>query len=101
MTRLVNTDPAVRENAAWALGEIGPAAKKAVPKLTEMLDHEIEQSIRCVNEVAEGLEGVSLSVHLCHAHFNREHSTKGPYDLVIEGLGRMNVDRFALELATP
>ena len=42
-----------------------------------------------------------LSVHFCHAHFNRQHGTKGPYDLIIGALGEMNVQRFAMELATP
>jgi len=65
------------------------------------VDHEIEQSIRCVNEVAEGLEEISLSVHLCHAHFDRRHGSKGPYDLIIAALGQMKADRFAMEFATP
>ena len=42
-----------------------------------------------------------LSVHLCHAHSNRRHSTRGPYDLIVDALGRMNVHRFAMEFATP
>ncbi len=65
------------------------------------IDHEIEQSVRCANEVAEGLEGISLSVHLCHAHFDRRHGSKGPYDLIIAALGQMKADRFAMEFATP
>jgi 5-methyltetrahydropteroyltriglutamate--homocysteine methyltransferase len=65
------------------------------------VDHEIELSVRCVNGVADGVEGVSLSVHLCHAHFDRRHGTSGPYDLIIGALGQMNVDRFAMEFATP
>ena len=65
------------------------------------VDHEIEQSVQSVNRSVEGLEGVPVSVHFCHAHFNREHSTKGPYDLIIEALGDMNVERFAMEFATP
>ena len=65
------------------------------------VDHEIEQSVRCVNGVTEGIEDVFLSVHLCHAHFNRRHGTKGPYDLIIGALGEMNVQRFAMEFATP
>ena len=65
------------------------------------IDHEIELSFSSVNRVVEGLEDVPVSVHICHAHFNREHSTQGPYDLIIGGLAEMNVDRFAMELATP
>ena len=65
------------------------------------VDREIELSVRSVNGATEGIDDVFLSVHLCHAHFDRRHSTRGPYDLVVGALGRMNVDRFAMEFATP
>jgi 5-methyltetrahydropteroyltriglutamate--homocysteine methyltransferase len=64
------------------------------------VDHEMELSVRSVNAVVEGAT-VPISVHLCHAHFNRKHGTKGPYDLIMGALGQMNADRFAIELATP
>ena len=65
------------------------------------IDREIELSVQSVNGSVAGLEGVPVSVPFCHAHFNREHATKGPYDLIIEALGDMNVERFAMEFATP
>ena len=65
------------------------------------VDREMELSVRCVNGATEGVRGAVLSVHLCHAHFNRRHGTRGPYDLIMGALGQMNVDRFAMELATP
>jgi 5-methyltetrahydropteroyltriglutamate--homocysteine methyltransferase len=65
------------------------------------VEREIDLCVRCVNGATEGVEGVHLSLHLCHAHWDRRHATKGPYDLVIGALGRMNVDRFAMEFATP
>ena len=65
------------------------------------IDHEIELTVASMNSAVAGLENVPLSVHFCHAHFNRQHGTKGPYDLIIGALGDMNVDRFAMELATP
>jgi 5-methyltetrahydropteroyltriglutamate--homocysteine methyltransferase len=65
------------------------------------IEREIELCVKCVNGATEGIEGVSLSLHLCHAHFDRRHVTRGPYDLIIGALGRMNVDRFAMEFATP
>ncbi len=49
----------------------------------------------------EGIDDAFISVHMCHAHFNRRHSTSGAYDLIIDALGEMNVDRFAMEFATP
>ena len=63
--------------------------------------HEIEMAVLGVNGAVEGVDHPLISVHLCHAHANRQHSTRGPYDLVIGALGRMNVQRFAMEFATP
>lgn len=65
------------------------------------IDHEIELSVSSVNRAVDGLDSVPISVHICHAHFNRQHNTQGPYDLIIGGLAEMNVDRFAMEFATP
>ncbi len=65
------------------------------------VNHEIAMSVAGVNGATEGIKGVFLSVHLCHAHYNRRHGSRGPYDLIIGALGEMNVDRFAMEFATP
>ena len=65
------------------------------------VDHEIDMAVQGVNGAVEGVEHPLISVHLCHAHSNRQHSTRGPYDLVIGALGGMNVRRFAMEFATP
>lgn len=37
IAQLAYDDTIVREKSAWALGEIGPAAKKAVPRLSEIV----------------------------------------------------------------
>ena len=65
------------------------------------VEHEIETCVRSVNGVTEGSTDVPISLHLCHAHFDRRHATSGPYHLIIEALGQMNVQRFAMEFATP
>lgn len=62
---------------------------------------EIEMSIRGVNGAVQDVNHPFISVHLCHAHGNRKHSTRGPYDQIIGALSRMNVHRFAMEFATP
>ena len=67
----------------------------------EDVDHEIEMAVQGVNGAVQGVDHPLISVHLCHAHANRRHSTRGPYDLVIGALGRMDVHRFAMEFATP
>jgi len=51
--------------------------------------------------VLDGITGVHTSMHLCHAHFKRQHKTEGPYDLIMPALDRIRVDTISLELATP
>ena len=65
------------------------------------IDNEIQLSIQSINAVVEGFQKIPFSIHLCHAHYNRKHGTKGPYDLIIDALSEINVDRFAMEFATP
>ena len=64
------------------------------------VDREMELSATSVNATVRDAE-VSISLHLCHAHFARQHATRGPYDLIMDALGEMDADRFAMELATP
>lgn len=67
----------------------------------EDIQKELEISVETINQVTEGLEDVFISVHLCHAHGYRRHSTEGAYDPIMCALQRMNVNRFAMEFATP
>ena len=93
---------AIQLDDPWLALLVDPAYRERVG-ITDV-DHEIELSIRGVNGATEGVwdsNKVFLSVHLCHAHSNRRHSTHGPYDLIVGALGRMNVHRFAMEFATP
>ena len=65
------------------------------------VDREFESCIKGLNEATKGISSDSISLHLCHAHFNRSHSTTGPYNIIMEALGEMDVGRFAMEFATP
>ena len=93
---------AVQLDDPWLALLVDPAYRERVGIAD--VDHEIELAIRGVNGATEGswpAGDVLLSVHLCHAHSNRRHSTRGPYDLIIGALGAMHVHRFAMEFATP
>lgn len=90
---------AVQLDDPWLALLVDPSYRES-ENITD-IDHEIELAIKCVNEATAGIENVHLSVHMCHAHFNRQHGTKGPYDTIIGALEQINVDRFAMELATP
>jgi 5-methyltetrahydropteroyltriglutamate--homocysteine methyltransferase len=93
---------AVQLDDPWLALLVDPAYRERVG-ITDV-GHEIELAIRGVNGATEGVwpsGRVLLSVHLCHAHSNRRHATRGPYDLIIGALGEMHVHRFAMEFATP
>ena len=90
---------AIQIDEPWLALLVDPAFRKR-DGITD-IDREIELSVKCVNEVADAVEGVPVSVHLCHAHFARKHGTSGPYDIIMGALGEMRVERFAMEFATP
>ncbi len=62
---------------------------------------EIDLCVELLNETLDGVTGVATAVHLCHAHFAREHKTEGPYDLIMPALARLRADTICLEYATP
>ena len=64
------------------------------------LAEEIDLCIRTINKTVAGVE-IPLSMHLCHGHFNRRRSTDTGYEAIIEALGDIQVERFAMEFAAP
>ena len=67
-------------------------------EIPEELEREAELCVKCVNGAVEGVDDVFLNLHVCHT---RGHSTRESYDAIISVLDQMNIDRFALEFATP
>jgi 5-methyltetrahydropteroyltriglutamate--homocysteine methyltransferase len=65
------------------------------------IDREIETCVGMINEVVKAVGDTSTSVHMCHAHFGRERYADGGYEPIIDALGHINVDRFAMEFAAP
>ena len=65
------------------------------------IDAEIEISVNSLNSIVDQDINSVTSVHFCHAHFNRKHGSYGSYHPIIEALGSINVDRFAMEFASP
>jgi 5-methyltetrahydropteroyltriglutamate--homocysteine methyltransferase len=63
--------------------------------------HEMDLCADLLNQTLDGLDGIATAVHLCHAHFARQHKTEGPYDLIMPALARVRVGTISLELATP
>ena len=92
---------AIQLDEPWLALLVDPNYRKRSNISGSQIDHEIQLSIQSINSVVEGLEKIPFSIHFCHAHYNRKHGTKGPYDLIIDALSDINVDRFAMEFATP
>ena len=65
------------------------------------IDAEIDISVNSLNSIVDQDLNSVTSVHFCHAHFNRKHGSFGSYHPIIDALGSINVDRFAMEFASP
>ncbi len=64
------------------------------------IDSEIALCVDLVNDTVADA-GIDIGMHLCHAHFDHQHGSEGPYDVLMSGLAGLNVDVLSLELATP
>lgn len=64
---------------------------------------ELEFALRLMNEVAEGIEGVKLGVHVCRGNWSRKEEVllTGNYGPLLPYLVQMNIDQLVLECATP
>ncbi len=64
------------------------------------IDSEVSLCVDLVNDTVADA-GIDIGMHLCHAHFDHQHGSEGPYDVLMSGMARLNVDTLSLELATP
>lgn len=64
---------------------------------------ELEFALRLMNEVAEGIDGIKLGVHICRGNWSRKEEVllTGNYGPLLPYLVQMNVDQLVLECATP
>ena len=60
---LKHDDAWIKINAAFALGEIGPAAEESVPELITLLHHELHQVVRAALDAMAGI-GTNIEVAL-------------------------------------
>lgn len=89
----------VQIDEPWLLMLVDPAHRERMG-MTDM-EAEIELAVRMINLVVEGYADIATSVHLCHGHFRRQRYAEGGYEPIIDALGEINVDRFAMEFAAP
>jgi 5-methyltetrahydropteroyltriglutamate--homocysteine methyltransferase len=65
------------------------------------VQYEMNLCVDLINQTLDGIEGIDTVMHLCHAHFDRQHGSQGPYDLIMPALGKIRVGTISLEFATP
>ncbi len=65
------------------------------------VQYEMDLCVDLVNQTVDGIEGIDTAMHLCHAHFDRQHGSEGPYDLIMPALAKVRVGTISLEYATP
>ena len=65
------------------------------------VSYEMDLCVDLINQTVAGLDGIETSMHLCHAHFDRQHGTQGPYDLIMPALAKVRIGTISLEYATP
>ncbi|WP_179130883.1 cobalamin-independent methionine synthase II family protein [Candidatus Entotheonella palauensis] len=63
--------------------------------------YEMDLCVDLINQTLDGIEGIDTMMHLCHAHFDREHGSEGPYDLIMPALAKVRVGTICMEYATP
>jgi 5-methyltetrahydropteroyltriglutamate--homocysteine methyltransferase len=83
----------------WLLMVADPAHRKTIG--AGNLDAEIALCVETVNAVLKDANSTPTSMHLCHGHFGRRRATDTGYEPIIDALGEINVDRFAMEFAAP
>ncbi|MBI4304992.1 MAG: cobalamin-independent methionine synthase II family protein [Chloroflexi bacterium] len=83
----------------WLLMLVDPDHRRRIGATD--VEKEIALCVEMVNAVAGAAGDVPTSMHLCHAHFNRQRFSEGGYEPIIEALGEINVTRFAMEFAAP
>jgi 5-methyltetrahydropteroyltriglutamate--homocysteine methyltransferase len=88
----------VQIDEPWLLMMADPAHRERVG--AGQLSEQIDLCVRMVNETVRD-STQPMSLHLCHGHFDRKRATDTGYEPIIESLGDIKVDRFAMEFAAP
>ena len=89
----------VQLDEPWLCTLVDPAFREK-EGVTDV-QYEMDLCVDLVNQTVEGIDRIDTSMHLCHAHFDRQHGSEGPYDLIMPALGKVRVGTISLEYATP
>jgi 5-methyltetrahydropteroyltriglutamate--homocysteine methyltransferase len=65
-------------------------------------DTDLDFLVDCLNQVVQGIEGITVALHICH--FNRGRLgwvNEGGYEPIIPALRKLDVDQYTLEFSIP
>lgn len=75
------------------------------PKVRARYDdpqHEIDLAVDLLNQIVDGVKGVTVAVHLCRGNAGRlGWKGAGGYETLVPALRRLRVDQYVLEYAIP
>ena len=65
-------------------------------------DREVDMAVDMLNEIVEGVEGVTVGIHLCRRNRGRQGWWgEGGYEPIMPQLRRLKVDQYTLEFTIP
>jgi 5-methyltetrahydropteroyltriglutamate--homocysteine methyltransferase len=63
---------------------------------------EMKKAVEWINAIVEGVEGVTLAVHLCRRNWGRAGwGAAGGYEAILEHITRLDVDQLMMEFSIP
>lgn len=89
----------VQLDEPWLATLVDPDHRKK--EGVEDVKKEMDLCVDVMNQTLDGIDGIQTAMHLCHAHYNRQHVTRGGYDLIMPALARIRVGTICMEYATP
>ena len=65
-------------------------------------DTDLDFLVECVNDVVQGVEGITIALHVCRFNRGRKGAiNEGGYEPIIPALSKLQVDQLTLEFAIP
>ena len=65
-------------------------------------DTDLDFLVECLNDVVQGVEGITIALHVCRFNRGRKGTQyEGGYEPIIPALKKLQVDQFTLEFAIP
>ncbi|MBV7339610.1 cobalamin-independent methionine synthase II family protein [Chloroflexi bacterium TSY] len=64
-------------------------------------EQEMQLCVDLLNAVIEGIDGVTIAIHLCRGNSNRRWGAEGGYGPILPALKLLNVNQYVMEFSMP